>query len=369
MTNKERFNRLMRFEPVDRVPLIEVGCWKETRDQWLKEGMPTGIGLDETTLTFNGNEYFRLDKQICLGLNPGILPHFEEKVLSEDQGTITIRNTNGAVVKSLRNSSAMPQFISFPVNSRQDFQAIKSRYDPKNPERYPADWKKIVASIRQGEDIVWGPGLGSVGLYSMIRTWMGTENACTIFYDDPALAREMVEFIVEFTLELTEPALSEVRIDYFMWWEDFSFKNGPLVSPAIFKEFLLPGYFRANEFLKKKGVEVIFIDTDGDPRAVIPLLIQSGINCLYPLEQCKEEMHPAALRREYGRDLRLWGGIDKRALTKGKEEIDRELLSKLPELLEDGGYLPQLDHLAPPDVSYRNWLYYLEAKRRICEGR
>ena len=51
------------------------------------------------------------------------------------------------------------------------------------------------------------------------------------------------------------------------------------------------------------------------------------------------------------------------------QPVDRELLSKLPKLLKDGGYLPQIDHLAPPDISYQNWLYYLKAKRRICEGK
>jgi uroporphyrinogen decarboxylase len=96
-------------------------------------------------------------------------------------------------------------------------------------------------------------------------------------------------------------------------------------------------------------------------------MLDAGFNCLYPCEQCNEGMHPLALRREYGRALSLWGGIDKRALARSRREIEDELTSKLPALLEEGGYIPQLDHLAPPDIPYDNWRYYLAVKRRLLE--
>ncbi|MBI3990751.1 MAG: hypothetical protein HY350_01240, partial [Candidatus Omnitrophica bacterium] len=291
-----------------------------------------------------------------------------QEVLSEDEETMVIRNINGAVVKTLKNSSNMPQFISFPVTSKKDFYAIKERYNPNDPERRPPNWKDIVISANTGEYPVWGPAIGSVGLYSMIRTWMGTESACTIFYDDPALAQEMVEFIVDFTIEAMRPVFADIKLDYFLWWEDFSFKNGPLVSPDIFKEFLLPGYRKVNDFLNNSGIDIIMLDTDGDPIVLIPLLLQAGINCLLPLEQCIPNMSPVSLRKEFGHELLLCGGVDKRALAKSKKEIDEELISKLPLLLRDGGYIPHLDHLAPPDIPYENWLYYLEKKKQICEG-
>ena len=131
----------------------------------------------------------------------------------------------------------------------------------------------------------------------------------------------------------------------------------------------MAGYRKVNDVLCSAGIDLIMIDTDGDPRVLIPLLLESGINCLYPLEQCNEGMHPAVLRREYGHDLLLWGGIDKRELTKGKKEIDLELQSKIPALLDDGGFIPQLDHLAPPDISYDNWCYYLQEKACLLEKR
>ena len=67
-------------------------------------------------------------------------------------------------------------------------------------------------------------------------------------------------------------------------------------------------------------------------------------------------------------ELLLWGGIDKRVLALDRKAIDRELNAKLPPLLSEGGYIPTLDHLAPPDIPYANWLYYLERKKRLLEG-
>ena len=59
------------------------------------------------------------------------------------------------------------------------------------------------------------------------------------------------------------------------------------------------------------------------------------------------------------------GGIDKRALARGRRAIDEELYRHVPKLLEDGGYIPTVDHAIPPDISYDNWMYYLEVKRKL----
>ena len=73
-------------------------------------------------------------------------------------------------------------------------------------------------------------------------------------------------------------------------------------------------------------------------------------------------MDPVKLRATYGRDLALVGGLDKRELTKGRREIEAELVRLFP-LVEQGGYIPTVDHAVPPDVLYENWLLYLELKR------
>jgi len=75
-------------------------------------------------------------------------------------------------------------------------------------------------------------------------------------------------------------------------------------------------------------------------------------------------MEPREIRKEYGHELCLSGGIDKRALFGNRKTIEREL-GKIPELVADGGYIPTIDHSVPPEVPYKNWLYYLEYKIKM----
>jgi uroporphyrinogen decarboxylase len=197
---------------------------------------------------------------------------------------------------------------------------------------------------------------------------MGTEAACTLFHDEPAWAAEMVEFIADTMIAVCCRALETVQVDYFLWHEDYAFKTGPLLSPRIVKKFLAPHYRRVNDFVRSHGVDIIFLDSDGDPRLLIPLLLESGINGLLPLEAAASQ-DPVALRKEYGHDLLLWGGIDKRELTGDRKAIDAELLRKVEPFLQDGGYIPTIDHSVPPDISYDNFLYYMDRKLALLEGR
>jgi uroporphyrinogen decarboxylase len=63
------------------------------------------------------------------------------------------------------------------------------------------------------------------------------------------------------------------------------------------------------------------------------------------------------------------GAIDKRALRNDKGEVEREVMSKVPELVKAGGYSPMVDHAVPPDVPLANFQYYLDLCQRIFEAR
>ena len=73
-----------------------------------------------------------------------------------------------------------------------------------------------------------------------------------------------------------------------------------------------------------------------------------------------------AMRKKYGKDVIIGGTIDKRALIKGKEAIREEVMSKVPFLLQQGGYLPSVDHLVSPDVTFENYCYYINLMREVA---
>ena len=381
MNGRERFRRVMHFQPVDRIPLMEYGAWPQTKVRWMKEGMAADIHARYEDLWIGGDDFFGLDRQEGVKVLVGMCPEFEAEVLKEDERYQVIRHRTGNVTRALKEGSiggarmSMDTYIGFPVQGRDDFEALRHRYNPESPMRYPKWWSDYARQLRDRDYILrlpdkWGPGSIN-SFYGTLRAWMGTEKACTVFYDDPRLAHDMCDFIADFLTAALDRALNDLEPqppEYFIWFEDYAYKGGPLVSPKIFKRFLLPRYRRVNDILRAHGVDIIFQDSDGDPSVLFPLMLEAGINGTWPLEAASG-MDPVAVREEYGHDLLLIGGIDKRVLAQDKKAIEAELLYKMPSLLEDGGYIPTLDHTVPPDVSYENWLYYLDLKRSIAEGR
>jgi uroporphyrinogen decarboxylase len=154
------------------------------------------------------------------------------------------------------------------------------------------------------------------------------------------------------------------RFDALAMWEDMCYNAGPLLSPRHFKEYLVPQYKRITELARRNGVEVIWVDCDGKIDDLVPLWIEGGVNCMFPLEVGTWGADPLAFRREYGRDLLLRGGFDKRILARGPEAIEAEV-HRLAPLVEEGGFIGHCDHRVPPDVSLADYRFYVETARKV----
>ena len=288
-------------------------------------------------------------------VNVGLLPAFQEQVLHEDGETRIIVDADGIKKEILKHvEPAMPKFLEFPVKGRADFEALKVRYDPASTGRYPADWEGFKASAESRD---FPLGLIFDGFFGRMRKWMGLEKLLLTLYDDPGLFGAMCDFHTEFILETIGRAVEETDIDYVNIWEDMAYKTGPLMSPAHVRKTMLPGYRKIVDLLRAHGVEIIFVDCDGNLDLLIPIWLEAGINGVWPIEVAAG-MDPVALRKQYGRDLLLVGGIDKRELSKGKAEVYAEVMRRVPALNEMGGYIPTVDHSVPPDVPLENYAYY-----------
>jgi uroporphyrinogen decarboxylase len=191
---------------------------------------------------------------------------------------------------------------------------------------------------------------------------MGLENIAVMMYDDPVLIEDMMEHLTELSLSVMEKALNEVQFDFASGWEDMAYNHGPMISPAMIKKYMVPRYKRITDVLHKHGIDVIYVDCDGDINEMVPLFLEGGINCMFPIE-VNSGTDPVELRRRYGKDILLLGGVNKIELGKGKREIENEI-KRIAPVVEEGGYIPHVDHRCPPTVSYENYLYYLELKRK-----
>jgi hypothetical protein len=145
--------------------------------------------------------------------------------------------------------------------------------------------------------------------------------------------------------------------------EPIAENHGPLISPKMYEDLVLKSYEPVLTALRRHKVEAILFLTFANTRLFIPSILKWGFNCLWACEVSHKDMDYRDLRREFGRDLRLIGGIDLDVLRMDKETIKREIYEKLPPLLEDGGFVPLADGRVRKDIPLENYLYY----RRLFE--
>jgi len=195
---------------------------------------------------------------------------------------------------------------------------------------------------------------------------MGTEALSFAWYDYPDLMHEMMEFYADFIIETSRPVLEKIQVEYFTLNEDLSMKGGPLLGPDIYREFISPHLKRMGDFLRSYGTKHFVIDTDGDPTVLIPLFMDAGVDTIWPIERASD-ISPQEWRKRFGKDLRLWGGVDKRIIPLGPDAIKAHLKEFIG-LIEEGGFIPTVDHTVQPGVSWDNFRYYMDYKQALLAG-
>jgi uroporphyrinogen-III decarboxylase len=150
-------------------------------------------------------------------------------------------------------------------------------------------------------------------------------------------------------------------------WEDMCYKNGPMIGPGAFDTFMLPYYRELVGFLRNElEIPVVGVDTDGNMTLLIEKFVDAGVNLIWPFE-VQAGMDVVEVRRQWPDQFAIWGGMDKRALFTGREAIKAEVTRVVPTMLEQGGYIPSIDHAVPPEVSLENWEHFLGIVRDTGE--
>ncbi|HEY3415750.1 MAG TPA: uroporphyrinogen decarboxylase family protein [Armatimonadota bacterium] len=358
MTHRERLLNVLNYRPVDRgIYGIWIGAWPETIERWRGEGYdPAQEPLyDKDRWLWHGGWFF-----------PN--PPFTRTVIEEDEKTVLYINHEGILLRERKDNpySSMPQFIRFPAETREEFRRFaRERLQPDLAARLGADYIQQLTALRERDEPLivisdrWG------GFFGGLRNLVGVEKLCMLFYDDPAFVEEMMDTIADFIIAIMGQVLDHTTVDVYGFWEDMAYKTAPLISPELVRTFMLPRYRRVIDYLRSRGVEWFALDSDGDITSLIPVWLDAGINILYPFEaQCG--MDVVQVRQQYGRDLRMWFGMNKRALVEGPAAIDAELRRIRP-LIEEGGYVPGLDHSIPPDVPFAHYQYFMDAFRKAVE--
>ena len=356
MTARERFNRQMHWQSVDRSFNMEFGYWRENFTTW-----PL---FYENGITNNGEAdiFFAFDPIGQIGGATWMCPAFEEKEVGRHDGKIIRINSDGLTAEVLASGKdTIPHYLKSSVTTPDDWKRVKEEHFDRNHPGRKMDVEGLKKRFPDDRDYPLGISCGSmIGKIRDMLTFEGLAYAC---YDYPDMVEDMVETCCLLVEDSLDQVLGEITFDYASGWEDICFKNGPIVSVPFFRDVVMPRYKRIRKKLDEHGIDLWYTDCDGDVRPILPYLLEGGINCLFPFE-VNSCAHPGELLDQYAGQLRIMGGVDKMALGAGREAIG-DYLKSLEKYVARGGYIPFCDHRCPPNVDPDDYLYYLDLKEKM----
>lgn len=330
-------------------------------EKWRREE-----GLDENAdlpALFGFDPQGRVDVGGLGWCEAGFSPFFEEKVL-EDRGEYELaQDFAGRHVLYFkgRRDGFMPTYVDHPVKDMKTWEEnCLWRMDPTSTARQKAMDEYLPKAVEKAKKGLF-VGQQVAGGYMYLRSLIGPEELLFMFYDQPEVIHACMRqwfILADSVIERHQKALS---FDELFIGEDICYNHGPLISPDMMTEFLLPYYQQLLTNMRRRQIDKnrhlgFQVDTDGYCDPVIDLYREIGMTHMSPFEVAAGcdvvrtgEMYP---------ELRISGGVDKRILAQGKDAIDRMIDRIFLAMQRRGGYLPTCDHGVPEEVSLENYLYF-----------
>ena len=368
MNHRQRVKAVMHYEKFDRMPCVAFGYWTETVDKWADEGH---ISRDTAELYKRTGDNGPGDREImdklgfdfswqsCVSGSNTLFPGFERKVLEvEKDGSQVIQESTGHIVRIKPGLDSIPGEMGSILKDRETWE---KEYLPRlqyTPERIPWEYfNKLKEESATREYPLW-LHLGS--LYGAIRDMLGVVELSYLQADDEDLYKEIIDTMAGLALKVASETMKiGIEFDGGHFWEDICFKNGPLVNPAVFAEYVGPHYREFADMMASYGIDQISLDCDGCIDKLVPIWLENGVNTMFPIEVGVWNASIAPWREKYGKALHGVGGMDKRVFAWDKAAVEAEI-ERLKPLVDLGAYIPCPDHRIPPDAKFDLVAYYCE---------
>ena len=338
MNTYERFQRALRHEEADRIPIIDEP-WAGTLRRWHAEGMPEGV---------DWRDWFGIDKLERISVD--ITPRYEVKVLEDTDRYQIVTTPWGVTLKNFKELDSTPEFLDYKVTTPEAWADAKARMtldDDRIPwqflkENYPL-WRK------EGRFVEAGLWFG----FDVTHSWMaGTETILIAMYEDPDWVTDMFNTYLDRCIALFERIWDAgYPFDAIHWYDDMGYKGTTFFSNDMYRELLKPVHRRAVRWAHDRGIYA-HLHSCGNIMTRIDDLVEIGVDCLNPLE-VKAGMEPLTLKARYGDRLTLHGGINA-VLWDDRDAIVAAVEEAVPVLKENGGYIFSSDHSIPNTVSLSN---------------
>ncbi len=370
MTNRERAMNILHYKDADRMPAVHFGYWRELLAEWAEQGH---ISHELAANVGDGNAADReLDAILGWDFNwftvawhaNTLSPAFEPRELEIlPDGSRRVLTHMGVIERIKPGIASIPSEDDYLLKDRDAFETL---FKPKMqffPERARLDYFCTFNDTHPTDRPI-GLMLGSV--LGQIRDMTTVRGLSFLAYDeDEELLADIIDTYADMQYRCVEAILATgARFDFAHYWEDICFKNGPLISPAMFERLCAKHYKKRNDLCHRYGIDIISLDCDGVTEQLLPTWFENGVNTMFPIEVgvWGDQFEPA--RAKYGKGMRGVGGMNKLVLRQDRAAVDAEI-ERMRRLASLGGFIPCPDHRLMPGTKFGLVQYYTERIRSI----
>lgn len=272
-----------------------------------------------------------------------------------------VRNLSGGVRedywgmrRKLMQTATGPEdcYVDFPLAHADSLEKIEAHAWPS------VDWfdfEGFVDALEPWKDFAVMASGASVLQHPMLLC--GMDKLLTDMALDPELACSVFDKFANFYVAYYDKMLTEAkgRIDLFRIGDDVGTQRGPLISQAMFGQFIAPRLKLLVDLAHSHDTRVMF-HSCGGITAFIDALIEIGVDILDPIQVSAANMDPAQIKKEYGSRICLHGSIDTQyVLPQGSPHQVSENVRRMIDILgSGGGFILAPCHVLQTDVPTDN---------------
>lgn len=251
-----------------------------------------------------------------------------------------------------------PNPVGYPVSDYADFEKLVIP-DPDADYRF----SKIQNALKTvGDEIAVVARVKDV--FSQPRDLMGFENFLMAFYFDPDLIETLMQMCVTYSTKIAKN-LVKLGVEAIVIGDDIANNTGLLIKPEMYMEQVYPHFKELVGNFKRLGL-IVIKHSDGDLRAVLPELVESGIDCLDPIDPLGS-MDMAYMKETYGDRIALKGNVDcvKTLVDKNVDDVRREVAQCMLEGSVGGGHIISSSNSIHKGINHVNYQAFLDAVKEF----
>jgi uroporphyrinogen-III decarboxylase len=379
MTSKERVTAALEGRIPDRVPYAEFAVDFDTverllgHETYLRAKARSQIAFwegrhDEVAASWL-EDHIALQRKLPLDIVTFPMATWELPPPDDAQpaprriDAVTWEDREGRVYK-LSEATQDITCVHDPVRDARVFTAAEFEKEPEPPRRDERSWKILDAVVQEfkREKYICGPSGGSVGIVLL----GGMERGLLELAANPEAVRAATKFLVR-QQNLADEALIHPDSDAVMWAEDLGYKTGPLIGPAMFRDFFLEANKERARNVKGKHGKKILKHCCGNINMLLDFFVEIGFDA-YQSIQPTAGMDICRLKKDYGDKLALWGGVAVENLVGGTPEDVRADVRRAMECAKPGGrFILGASHSIAVGTRYDNYMAMLDEHAQLCQ--